>query len=495
MNILLTTAISYTNGAPHIGHLYESVLSDFFKNLFIICGHDTKLLTGTDEHGKKIQDMALSKNITPLELCNTNSALFKKLNDDLHVKYDYFIRTTEDLHKELVSNTINISDKNNDIYLSEYTGWYNVREECFLTDADAKSTNYKDPVTNIPYEKINEESYFFKLSQFKDFIRHFLTNSKNDIIIPSNKNAEILNRLSNELKDLSISRISFNWGIPFPNNKKHIIYVWFDALLNYITGKNILYPNCNNLDIYHLIGKDILWFHSVIYPAILKSSKLDDFLPKRILVHGFILDKNGNKMSKSLGNTVDVNYLIDKYPINAIRYYFIHETNIGEDINFSEDRLKELYNNNLIKDFGNLFQRLHNLLKPIQLEINDLCSQQIINIRTKLDDCKIFLNKFAHSFDFNEYRNYITTILKNSNQILTQRKPWTINGPERFDIMFNSLIELYLVHILLYPIIPDKINELCGYIGWETINKNSIDNTNLKINISLNEKIKAFQII
>jgi len=468
-NTLITTAISYTNGGPHIGHLYESVLSDFLLKSFKLFSN-VKLLTGTDEHGKKIETTAQSQNMTPLELCNINSIKFKSLNDKLGVNYDHFIRTTDENHKKLVTESILASESNGDIYLDNYTGYYNLREECFVSELEAAQSNYLDSVTGKPLEKITEESYFFKLEKYKEYIKNL---NQSGLVFPTYCFAA--DTRLDILKDLSISRTSFNWGIEFPklvSEEKHIVYVWFDALLNYVTGSKLLFDQdkpalpCGssrardspNMTI-HLIGKDIIWFHSVIYPAILKSCGYDEYQAKNILVHGFILDKNGIKMSKSLGNVIDVDYLLDKYPVEAIRYYLIMETTWGEDIKFNEDRLKELYNNQLIKDFGNLYQRLYTLTKPLQKEINEYFINKDNLIRKTIDQFMNELEPITKSYSIYKYKSLIQTLCTNTNKELTDKKPWdkTTNLENKIQIIGSLLVEMNKIMILLNPIIPNKI--------------------------------------
>ena len=486
-NTLITTAISYTNGGPHIGHMYESVLSDFLLKSFKLFSN-VKLLTGTDEHGKKIETTAISQNMTPLELCNTNSIKFKLLNDKLGVSYNHFIRTTDDVHKELVTKSILISNSNDDIYLDYYTGYYNVREECFVNELEASQSNYLDTVTGKPLEKITEESYFFKLEKYKEYIKNI---NQSGLVFPSTCFATD-SRLD-LLKDLSISRTSFNWGIEFPqllSDQKHIIYVWFDALLNYVTGSKLLFDQDTKPDTtIHLIGKDIIWFHSVIYPAILKSCGYDEHQAKNILVHGFILDKNGIKMSKSLGNVIDVDYLLDKYPVEAIRYYLIMETSWGEDIKFNEDRLKELYNNQLIKDFGNLYQRLYTLTKPLQKEINQYFTDNDNLIRKSIDQFMNELEPITKSYSIYKYKSLIQTLCTRTNKELTDKKPWlsTLNVENKVQIIGSLLVEMNKIMILLNPIIPNKINQFRKWLDWDDI-------YNYQLNITV-DKVKAFDIL
>jgi len=349
-SILLTTAISYTNGSPHIGHLYEAILADFIKRVYQIADYDIKLLTGTDEHGKKIQSTAQDKGISPMDLCVKYSEEFKQMNKNIDSSFNHFIRTTDLAHKDLVSKSIQqilLTQSESDpiIYLGEYSGYYNIREECYITELEASKTNYLDPVTSKPYEIVKEPTWYFTLNKFTNQINQIIKT-----IEPEYFQDEINTRISNGLEDLSITRTTFTWGIPFPiqnynDNNQHIIYVWFDALLNYITGKNILFPNNHNVKPIHLIGKDILWFHSVIYPAILEASGYSNLYPYKILTHGFILDKDGKKMSKSLGNVISNDELLKKYPIEAIRYYLITNTIMGQDFKFDPDNLVNNYNN------------------------------------------------------------------------------------------------------------------------------------------------------
>lgn len=489
MHTLVTTAISYTNGSPHIGHLYESIFADFVKKIFILNQSNVKLLTGTDEHGKKIEETAKKYNLTSIELCDKYSSEFKTLNDNLKTDYDNFIRTTELDHIELVKNIV-LKCKN-DIYLDKYTGWYNIREESYLTEADCKTTNYKDPVTGIPYEKIEEPSYYFALSKYSDFIQNYFTNLN---IGPGIKR-DLLDRVK-ELKDLSISRTTFDWGIsmPFDDSDKHVIYVWFDALLNYVSGKNRLFGDDGELDIYHIIGKDIVWFHTVIYPSILKSAGLDNLITNNVLVHGFIMDKSGNKMSKSLGNTIDVNYLIEKYNLEAIRYYLLANTKLYEDIHFSEDGLKESYNNELIKNFGNLVQRIYKLVNPIQNEINLELDNRKSIIDESIENIKNILTKIKKTFNVSEYFDKINEKLKYFNKLITDTKPWNANLEEKVNIMTELIIGLDSITILLYPIIPIKINEVRLLFNFIPITNTMFTNYHLKIKVE-DKQIKVFTII
>ena len=322
---LITTAISYPNGDPHIGHMYEAIITDFLVRSSKLFGNETYFLTGTDEHGKKIQSTAKSNSLLPIELCNINELKFRSMLKRSGINYDRFIRTTDPDHVNLVRDCIIGAEEF--ISKQQYVGYYNVREESYITETDASITNYKDPVTDIPYERREEENYTFKLSIFKEFIKRNLYKVRNF-------DTTSFNTFIENLQDLSISRQKteeFDWGINYPNDESHIIYVWFDALLNYVTGGISLISDFHGEShkTIHVIGKDIVRFHAIIYPAILKSITHAELgysteypMYDMIYVHGFVLDSNGFKMSKSLGNVIDPNYLLNKYPLEAIRYYF-----------------------------------------------------------------------------------------------------------------------------------------------------------------------------
>jgi methionyl-tRNA synthetase len=499
---LITTAISYVNGEPHIGHMYEMILADFVTKWHKICqNHDVRLLTGTDEHGKKIQQIANSMNIEPIDLCNLNAEKFKKLANDVKMSYDHFIRTTDKSHIEFVQNAISDTILKSDIYLGSYEGYYSIREESYISESDAKMTNYKDPLTDKPYEYISEPSYYFKLGSYSDFVKSNLSDSLP--IKPYELNHQLITRLEeNELRDLSISRTTFDWGIKFPNDPDHVVYVWFDALLNYLSGANIIYNDTPKTTTpktttpkttTHIIGKDIIWFHAIIYPAILKSINAEYAIASNILVHGFILDDKGIKMSKSLNNVIYPSELLSEYPLDAIRYYLISDTDFAtnSDIRFNKSELVAKYNNVLIKDFGNLIQRIFCLIKPIQTEFNNYLLVNNLNLISNSEDFMADLNQMLKTYDIVLYNNYLNELLAKSNKELSDKKPWLIKDQSELDrklsILYQILSQSLKATIMFNPILTSKSEEILSYFG---LNFENIYELN-QISISV-DKIKVF---
>ena len=301
----LTTAISYTNGMPHIGHAYEFITADIITRYYRVFGHRTFFLTGADEHGQKVAASAERAGRSPKDHCDVFVEAFKRLDERLNISYDRYIRTTDEDHIRTSQKLWDICKA--DIYLGSYEGWYNEREECFVTEADAVVSEYKDPSSGVPLKLVKEESYFFKMSLYCDKLIGHIENFPQFIQPESHRNS-ILFRLRKEgLKDLSISRTSFNWGIPVSNHPEHVMYVWFDALSNYLSGVDALSEHSDLAAFWppnvHIIGKDIIWFHCVIWPCMLMSAGIS--LPECIFSHGFVSAADGRKMSKSFNNTID----------------------------------------------------------------------------------------------------------------------------------------------------------------------------------------------
>lgn len=468
-NVLITTAISYPNSKPHIGHLYEALLADFLTRSSKIFGNQTKLLTGTDEHGKKIQSTARLNSMSPIDFCNFNVNFFKSMLEKCQIKYDRFIRTTDEDHVNLVKESICKAEEF--IEKSEYTGYYNVREETFVAESEAILTNYCDPVTNIPYERRSEINYKFKLSLFKTVILNHLDKVKNF-------DTKCLMSLIEDLQDLSISRIkseSFDWGIEYPNDPEHVIYVWFDALLNYITGRNSLFSDLDKKKIktLHVIGKDIVRFHSVIYPAILKS--IDEDVYDFIHVHGFVVDEQGRKMSKSLGNVISPDELIEKYSIDMIRFYFFMESSNEEsDIKFSESKIVTDFNIMMVKQIGNLIQRYYKLIDGLDI---DLKSFTFTGRNLLLDNFHFFKENNEKDeenngkernleFDLPKIRSKLFQIVYTVNSQITNMTPWKLETEERRYFMSQLSQHILDILTLLSIVIPEKVKEINRNFGF-----------------------------
>eukprot|EP00917_Polyrhabdina_sp_WS-2016_P025999 GHVP01055880.1.p1 GENE.GHVP01055880.1~~GHVP01055880.1.p1 ORF type:complete len:661 (+),score=103.92 GHVP01055880.1:129-2111(+) len=359
--IYITTAINYTNGLPHVGHVYEILTSDVFARYQRTTGRAVRFVTGTDEHGLKIATTAQSMGITPKALCDMYCAEFKALNAQLQTTEDRFIRTTEAQHEKTCQWLWNRCKANGDIYLENYLGWYNVREEAFVTERVAKEANYLDEVSGKPLTKMEEPSYFFRMSKYQEqLLQHIHAHS--NFIQPEARRTEILRRLEEPLEDLSISRATFEWGVPVPGDEQHVMYVWFDALTNYMSAVEFaegthlskFWENAN-----HIVGKDITWFHCVIWPSMLLSAGCK--LPTSIVGHGFVSASDGRKMSKSLGNVLDPKSILKFTPTDTLRYYLCREAKYGADVKFDIQGLVDLHNSELADTFGNLVQRVISL--------------------------------------------------------------------------------------------------------------------------------------
>lgn len=357
----ITTAISYVNGPPHLGHAYEAIAADVMARFKRLDGFDTYFLTGTDEHGQKVQKTALAQGKQPQQFCNEISALFVEMCKSLNVSFDQFIRTTSDFHKKASQAIWQKMTENGDIYLNKYAGWYSERDEAFYgedeitTAPDGKKIS---TATGTELHWVEEESYFFKLSAYTEKLLN-LYEKNPDFIQPAFRKNEIVSFVKQGLKDLSISRTSFDWGVKVPGNEKHIMYVWVDALTNYISALG--YPDNNNdkfkkywpCDV-HLIGKDIVRFHALYWPAFLMSAGLP--LPKRVFGHGFLLTR-GEKMSKSLGNVISPQDLISRYGVDQTRYALMREVSFGQDGDIAYDLFTNRINAELANNIGNLVQR------------------------------------------------------------------------------------------------------------------------------------------
>ncbi len=496
-NFYITTPIYYPSAKPHMGHAYSSIIADFFARFKRIDGFKVHFLTGTDEHGLKIQRAAEEKGIDTLQFCNEISKTFKDLTKTLNLTNSDFIRTTEKRHKKTVQYLWNILLKNDDIYLSKYSGWYSVSDEAFYNDEEIEEINGGKiaKISKSKVEWVDEESFFFRLSKWEKPLLDFYKKNPNFISPESRKN-EVISFVKSGLKDLSISRKSFSWGIKVPNNDSHVIYVWLDALTNYLTAldypeqKNDLYKNFWPASL-HLIGKDILRFHAIYWPAFLLAAKISP--PLKIYGHGWILSGD-EKMSKSKGNILDPLQIIDEYGLDPLRYYLIKEVSFGNDGNISQERLEDCINSDLANNFGNLCQRVTSFAsKNCNCEIPS-------NINFIEDDLQI-LNKYKRNLNrirseidkqnINFYIEFIVNSLFDANKYFNDQEPWKKKSDNirLSTIVYTSLEIIRKISFLLYPIIPNsslkalKIFDIKeNDINLDTIENNGFLKSGNKIN-------------
>ena len=501
-NFYITTPIYYPSAKPHMGHAYSSIIADFFARFKRIDGFDVNFLTGTDEHGLKIQRAAEKEGLDTLKFCDQISKTFRDLSKILNLTNTDFIRTTEDRHKQSVQNLWIELEKNDDIYLSKYSGWYSVSDEAFYTEDEINEIDGKKVAisSKSSVEWMDEESYFFRLSRWqKPLLDYYEKNP--DFISPISRKNEVVSFVKSGLKDLSVSRKSFSWGIPVPNNKDHVIYVWLDALTNYISALN--YPDINN-ELYkkfwpasvHLIGKDILRFHAIYWPAFLLAAKLP--LPKKIYGHGWILSGD-EKMSKSKGNILDPIEIIDKYGIDPLRYYLIKEVSFGNDGNISQERLEDCINSDLANNFGNLCQRVTafalkncNGKIPEKVEFN---KDDLIILDKFKDNLNLIRDKIDNQ-DVNFYIDFIVNTLFETNKYFNDQEPWKKKDDMlRLDtIVYTTLEVVRKISYMLYPIIPQSsLNALKIFsIKENEIDLSSIENHNY---LQKNDKINKIDIL
>ena len=466
-NYYITTPIYYPSAKPHMGHAYTSIIADFFARFKRMDGFNVHFLTGTDEHGLKIQRAAESKKIDTLKFCDQISQTFRDLSKILNLSNTDFIRTTEDRHKKAVQHLWNELEKNGDIYLSKYSGWYSISDEAFYNEDEIidKDGVKMSIASSSTVEWIEEESYFFRLSKWQNkLIEYYESNPQ--FISPKSRRNEVISFVKGGLKDLSISRKTFSWGIKVPNNADHVIYVWLDALTNYISALN--YPDVND-NLFkkfwpasvHLIGKDILRFHAVYWPAFLMAAKIQ--LPKKIYGHGWILSGE-EKMSKSKGNILDPLDIINTYGLDPLRYYLIKEVSFGNDGSISQNRLEECINSDLANNYGNLCQR-------VTAFVEKNCSSKIPFIEKFHDDDLVILNKFTENLttlrneidqqNLNFYINFIINALFEANKYFNDQEPWKKKDDEKRlnTIIYTSLEIIRKISFMLYPIIPDTIEK------------------------------------
>lgn len=453
--LYITTAIPYANARPHIGNALDYLLADIWRRYQVQLGHDVRLQVGTDEHGNKIAAKAKQAGKDPQAYVDETHVAFKDLMTKVGAEYTDFIRTSDAHH---VSAAQYIWQKMAPyIYKGTYEGWYSVGEESFVSDKVAAANNGISPDHGVPYERLSEENYYFKLSEFTDQIREAITTDKLKIV-PAHRKNEVLNLLGEGLEDLSISRPRKNlsWGVPVPDDPDQVMYVWVDALSNYITvlgyPENPAWQDYWPADV-QVIGKDILRFHAVIWPAMLIALGLP--LPKKLLVHGFI-DSDGKKMSKTVGNVIDPNDVIDQYGLDAFRYYMSRHIPTQDDGDFTWQKFETAYNNELGNDLGNLVQRAASMVTRYQAGV-------VGEVTRGEHDIQLYRDAME-ALKFNEALDQVWTEVRATNQYLDNVKPWEVakkkdDDPDAAEhlaeILSDCVGALQQIATLLVPFMPD----------------------------------------
>ncbi|RVU06256.1 methionine--tRNA ligase [Novosphingobium umbonatum] len=471
----ITTAIAYPNGKPHIGHAYEAIAADVIARFQRAQGRDVRFQTGTDEHGLKMAQKARELGMTVRDLCDEMSAHFQAMCDALNISYDRFQRTTAPEHYTASQAIWRAMADKGDLYLDRYEGWYSVRDEAFYDESELVEGEggVKLSPQGTPVEWNVEESWFFRLSAYGDkLLAYFEANP--DFIQPESRRNEVISFVKGGLRDLSVSRTSFDWGVPVPDAPGHVMYVWVDALTNYITGLG--YPEKTpemekwwpaNI---HLIGKDIVRFHTVYWPAFLMSADLP--LPKTVFGHGFLLHR-GEKMSKSLGNVVDPLELAETFGVDALRYFLMREVSFGNDGSYSAKAIVTRCNAELANSFGNLAQRTLSLIfKNLGGELpefNGNSFQEEINLaEIQYKELAEGLIPLFEKMDFSQGIDCWMRAVYACNQYIDAQAPWKLKkeNPERMkDVLAMLFLQLRDLAIAIAPVIPDSANRLLDQMG------------------------------
>ena len=467
MSFFVTTPIYYVNDVPHIGHAYTTIACDIFNRFHKLNGEKTFFLTGTDEHGQKVEKASLTQNKDTQKFVDEMSQNFRDLIPFLGCEIDDFIRTTEDRHKKAAQFLWNKLRENNQIYLSDYEGWYSIRDEAFYLESElTKNENGFIAPSGAPVEWVKEKSYFFKLSAWQNKLLEFYEKN-NDLILPRSRYNEVISFIKGGLKDLSISRTTFKWGIKVPEEENHVMYVWIDALCNYITSLN--YPNTND-NIFkkfwpavHIIGKDILRFHAVYWPAFLMAADIAP--PKKIFAHGWWTNE-GQKISKSIGNVIDPYEVINEYGLDQIRFFLFREVPFGNDGDFSKEAIAQRVNADLSNNFGNLIQRISSFIvknsnskvkKPSKFITDD--KNLLIKYDEALNNYLINMNSFSIDKALKDVFEFLSLI----NTFVDNQAPWSLkkNDPIRMEgVLYVVSILIIKSSILLLPIIPSSIKKV-----------------------------------
>jgi methionyl-tRNA synthetase len=469
----ITTAIAYPNGNPHIGHAYEAIATDALARFQRLDGKDVFFLTGTDEHGLKMIQTAQSEGLSTSELATRNAGRFRDMDLRLNVSFDRFIRTTEEQHHRSSQEIWRRMAANGDIYLDNYSGWYSVREEAYYAEDETTlgEDNVRRGPQGTPVEWVEENSYFFRLSAYQDKLLA-LYESQPDFIGPDSRKNEVVSFVKGGLRDLSISRTTFDWGVKVPDAPDHVMYVWVDALTNYITGVGFPDESDNDWRYWpadvHVIGKDIIRFHAVYWPAFLMSAGIP--LQKRVYAHGFLFNR-GEKMSKSVGNVVDPFNLADQYGVDQMRYFFLREVPFGQDGSYNHEAIVARINADLANDLGNLAQRS---LSMIAKQLGGVLPEPGAfsdNDKAMLAEADAMIGAARNAMatqQIHAWLNAVWSVVAEANRYFAGEAPWALaktDPPRQRTVLYVTAEVIRQVAILTQPVMPEASAKLLDSLG------------------------------
>jgi methionyl-tRNA synthetase len=469
----ITTAIVYPNGAPHIGHAYEAIATDVLARFQKLDGKDVFFLTGTDEHGQKMVQTAQKENVSAFELATRNAALLAKLDEKLNVAFSRFIRTSEEQHHRSVQEVWRRMAEKGDIYLSNYSGWYSVRDEAYYAEDETVigDDKVRRGPQGTPVDWVEEKSYFFKLSAYQERLLA-LYEAQPDFIGPDSSRAEVISFVKGGLKDLSISRTTFDWGVKVPGDPEHVMYVWVDALTNYISGVGFPDEKDANWRYWpadlHVIGKDIIRFHAVYWPAFLMSAGIA--LPKRVYAHGFVLNR-GEKMSKSVGNVVDPFAMAEQYGVDQMRYFFMREVSFGQDGSYNHEAIVARTNADLANDLGNLAQRSLSMIAKQHdgvLPEPGAFSETDKAILAQADAMVGLARAAMRTQQIHQWLNAVWAVVAEANRYFAGEAPWALaktDPPRQRTVLYVTAEVIRQIAILAQPAMPQSAAKLLHALG------------------------------